>query len=220
MGERPAIGYRRWAIDNIFNSFSYRLLPLAYRLMFPIAFCLLPVILFFLCSCSTVDVRFNSKPILINKVPFYPQDDYQCGPASLAGVLNYWGVGVTPDDVAKDIYSASARGTLNIDMLLYVNKKGLYALQYIGSWDDLKKKINNKYPLIVLVDYGFSVYQANHFMVVVGYNDDGVVVNSGKTEHMFIDKEKFLKAWKRTNYWTLLIKQKTEEQQSNSAGAQ
>jgi predicted double-glycine peptidase len=91
-------------------------------------------------------------------------------------------------------------------MLLYVNKKGLYALQYIGSWDDLKKKINNKYPLIVLVDYGFSVYQANHFMVVVGYNDDGVVVNSGKTEHMFIDKEKFLKAWKRTNYWTLLIK--------------
>jgi predicted double-glycine peptidase len=166
----------------------------------------LPGILFFLCSCSTVDVQFNSKPILINKVPFYPQDDYQCGPASLAGVLNYWGIGVTPDDVAKDIYSASARGTLNIDMLLYVNKKGLYALQYIGSWDDLKKKINNKYPLIVLVDYGFSVYQANHFMVVVGYNDDGVVVNSGKTEHMFIDKEKFLKAWKRTNYWTLLIK--------------
>lgn len=210
----------RTVIDNVFNSSFYRLLSLAYRLMFLIAFCLLPVILFFLCSCSTVDVQFNSKPILINKVPFYPQDDYQCGPASLAGVLNYWGVSVTPDDVAKDIYSASARGTLNIDMLLYVNKKGLYALQYVGSWDDLKKKINNKYPLIVLVDYGFSVYQANHFMVVVGYNDDGVVVNSGKTEHMFIDKEKFLKAWKRANFWTLLIKQKTEEQQSNSAAAQ
>ncbi|MDA8214347.1 MAG: C39 family peptidase [Nitrospiraceae bacterium] len=176
----------------------------------PVAFCLLTVIFFILCSCSTVSVQFNSEPILINKVPFYPQEDYQCGPASLAGVLNYRGVSVTPDDVAKDIYSESARGTLNIDMLLYVNKKGLYALQYAGNWDDIKKKINNKYPLIVLVDYGFSVYQADHFMVIVGYNDDGVVVNSGKTEHMFIDKEKFLKAWKRTNYWTLLIKQKTE----------
>ncbi len=143
----------------------------------PVAFCILTVIFFILCSCSTVSVQFNSEPILINKVPFYPQEDYQCGPASLAGVLNYWGITVSPDDVAKDIYSESARGTLNMDMVIYANKKGLYALQYIGGWDDLKKKINNKYPLIVLVDYGFSVYQANHFMVVVGYNDDGVVVN-------------------------------------------
>jgi predicted double-glycine peptidase len=182
----------------------------------PVAFCLLTVIFFILCSCSTVSVQFNSEPILINKVPFYPQEDYQCGPASLAGVLNYWGITVSPDDVAKDIYSESARGTLNIDMLLYVNKKGLYALQYAGSWDDIEAKINDGYPLIVLVDYGFSVYQANHFMVVVGYNDDGVVVNSGKTEHMFIDKEKFLKAWKRTNYWTLLIKQKTEVRSQQS----
>jgi hypothetical protein len=209
MGERLKIGYRLKAIgDRTLRKLFFK--PSAFSLQPNVVYRFLLVMLFFLCSCSTVDVQLDSKPILINKVPFYPQDDYQCGPASLAGVLNYWGVSVTPDDVAKDIYSASARGTLNIDMLLYVNKKGLYALQYIGSWEDLKKKINDKYPLIVLVDYGFSVYQANHFMVVVGYNGDGVVVNSGKTEHMFIDKEKFLKAWERTNYWTLLIKQKTE----------
>lgn len=186
----------------------------------PIAYSLLQIILFFFCSCSTVSVQFDSNSILINKVPFYPQNDYQCGPSSLAGVLNYWGKGVTPDDVAKDIYSASALGTLNIDMVIYANKTGLYALQYAGNWDDLKKNINNGYPLIVLVDYGFSVYQANHFMVVVGYNDNGVIVNSGKAERIFIDKEKFLKVWKKTNYWTLLIKQKTEDQQSNSAAAQ
>ncbi|BCB96718.1 peptidase C39 [Dissulfurispira thermophila] len=163
-----------------------------------------------------MDIQFDSKTILINAVPFYPQEDYQCGPASLAGVLNYWGISVAPDDVARDIYSASARGTLNIDMVLYASKIGLYALQYIGNWDDLKKNINNGYPMIVLVDYGFSVYQANHFMVVVGYNDKGVIVNSGKTEHMFIDKEKFLKIWKRTNYWTLLIKQSTEHRRQKS----
>lgn len=174
----------------------------------PIAFCLLLVIFFMLFSCSHGSVQLNSNPVLIDNVPFYPQDDYQCGPASLAGVMNYWGLNITPDEIAKAIYSESARGTLTIDMLIYTNKKGLYAVQYSGSWDDLKTKISNRYPLIVLVDYGFSVYQANHFMVVVGYNDDGVVVNSGRTEHMFIDKEKFLKAWERTNYWTLLIKQK------------
>lgn len=179
-------------------------------------FIILLIIFFIVCSCSTVSVQFESKPVMINKVPFYPQEDYQCGPASLAGVLNYWGVSVTPDEIAKAIYSESAKGTLNIDMPLYVNKKGLYALQYAGSQDDLKAKINDGYPLIVLVDYGFSVYQANHFMVVVGYNDYGVIVNSGRTENMFIDMEKFLKTWKRTNYWTLLIKQKKEDRSQKS----
>jgi hypothetical protein len=43
-------------------------------------------------------------------------------------------------------------------------------------------------------------------MVVIGYNDDGVIVNSDRTENLFIEKEKFLRIWKRTNYWTLWIK--------------
>ncbi|MBI3592060.1 MAG: peptidase C39 family protein [Nitrospirae bacterium] len=157
-------------------------------------------------SCSTVSVQLNSKPVIINKVPFYPQEDYQCGPASLAGVLNYWGMNITPDDIAKDIYSGSAKGTLNMDMLFYARKKGLYALQYAGSWEDIKAKIDNGYPLIVLVDYGFSIYQANHFMVAVGYDDSGVIVNSGRSERIAIDRDKFLRSWKRTNFWTLWIK--------------
>ncbi|MBM4140892.1 MAG: peptidase C39 family protein [Nitrospira sp.] len=157
-------------------------------------------------ACSTVSVRFDSTPILINKVPFYPQEDYQCGPASLAAVLNYWGIDVTPDDIAKEIYSKSTRGTLTIDMILYTQKKGLNSIQYKGNMDDLKKNIGSGYPVIVLVDYGFSLYQVNHFMVVIGYNEHGVIVNSGKDEGKFIPGDNFIKTWRKTNNWTLLIK--------------
>jgi hypothetical protein len=45
---------------------------------------------------------------------------------------------------------------------------------------DLKKNIDSGYPLIVLVDYGFWAFHSNHFMVVVGYNENGVIVNSGQ----------------------------------------
>ncbi len=164
------------------------------------------IALFLLCSCSSVYIQLESKPIIIQDVPFYPQEDFQCGPASLAGVLNYWGVNVEPSEIADKIYSSSARGTLTIDMLLYAKGKGLYSLHYSGSWEDLKEKIKNGYPLVVLVDYGFFVYQANHFMVVVGFSDEGVVVNSGKKRHEFIEKERFLDIWEKTGYWTLLIK--------------
>jgi hypothetical protein len=163
----------------------------------------LTVVLF---SCSTIPVRQDTTAVVIGKVPFYPQEVHQCGPASLAGVLNYWNVAVTPEDIAKEIYSRSAKGTLTIDMLLYARGKGLEAQYYAGGWDDVVRKVNSGHPLIVLVDNGFYVYQLRHFMVVVGYADDHVVANSGGSERMRIDKEKFLEAWKKTGYWTLWIK--------------
>lgn len=148
----------------------------------------------------------SSDQHMIENVPFYPQETYQCGPASLAAVLNYWRIPEKPDYIAKDIFSKNARGTLSIDMVIYAQKKGLFALQYKGSLEDLKINIDAGYPIIVLVDYGISFYQANHFMVVVGYNENGVIVNSGKDSNVFITNNDFQKVWKRADYWTLLIK--------------
>jgi predicted double-glycine peptidase len=165
------------------------------------SFMFLPLVL--LCSCSTV--QENSQSHVIEDVPFYAQTSYQCGPASLAGVLNYWGIKVTPDEIAEEIYSTSARGTLDIDMVLYARKRVLLVTQYEGTIEDLRKNIDSRHPLIVLVDYGFSFMQKNHFIVVIGYNDHGVIVNSGKKKGKFVLEEDFLKSWERTKFWTLLI---------------
>jgi len=164
---------------------------------------------FFQHSCASVNPVLESKHNrIIANVPFYAQEAYQCGPASLAGLMNYWKINVTPDDIAKEIYSKSAKGTLNIDMVIYPQKKGLTAEQYLGGMKDLKKNIDSGYPLIVLVDYGFWVVRADHFMVVVGYNENGVIVNSGKDKGKFIPEEDFIKTWEKTKFWTLLIKRK------------
>ena len=165
------------------------------------------LIAFILTSCVTArDIPESGANHMIRDVPFYPGEDNQCGPVSLAGVLNYWGVPVTPEEIAGDVFSASAGGTLNIDMVIYPQKKGLHAEQYTGSMDDIRKNIDRGYPLIVLVDYGFSFFQRNHFMVIVGYNEDGVIVNSGDKREKMIPLDNFLRTWRRTNFWTLLIK--------------
>ena len=167
---------------------------------------LLAFLLSFLFSCappSRLPQGIGSG--FIEKVPFYPQEAYQCGPASLAGVLNYWGVKVSPGDIAAEIFSPRARGTLDIDMVLYARKMGLKATKYRGSWEDLRKNIDSRHPLIVLVDEGFWVYQKNHFMVVVGYEDSVLIVNSGKEKHRSIGRDTFLKTWERTRFWTLRI---------------
>jgi len=160
-----------------------------------------------------VPVQKGVNEIVINNVPFFPQEDYQCGPASLAGVLRYWGADIAVEDIKGEIFSRSARGTLTMDMLLYAQKKGFAALQYAGSIDDLKSQVRAGHPLIVLVDYGFFVYRVDHFMVVIGFDDEGVIVNSGKSEKAYVSNEDFLKTWKRTNNWTLWIKPKDKTQQ-------
>jgi ABC-type bacteriocin/lantibiotic exporter with double-glycine peptidase domain len=145
------------------------------------------------------------KGIIIEKVPFFAQETYQCGPASLAGVLNYWGLSITPAEIAADVFSSSARGTLGIDLALYAQKKGFQSDFYRGNTEDLRKQIDSGHPVIVLVDYGFWVYEKGHFMVIVGYNDDGFIVNTGPSQMKFIANDDFTGPWQKAGFWTLVI---------------
>jgi len=165
-------------------------------------FLILPLIF----SCAGLSPNRESKTArLIKNVPFYPQEDYQCGPASLAGVLNYWGFNISPGEIAAEIYSPHAKGTLDVDMVFYAEKQGLETSQYRGSLEDLKSNIDSNRPLVVLVDDGFWVYEQALFMVVVGYDAGGLIVNSGKEQNRFIPLGRFLRSWERTKFWTLRI---------------
>lgn len=164
------------------------------------------LVLLLICSCAVYpDSMKSGTSKLIRDVPFYPQEAYECGPASLAGVLSYWHVGVSPNDIAAEIYSPSARGTLDTDMVFYAERKGLAVAQYRGCLEDLRRNVDLDHPLIVLVDDGFWIYQQNHFMVVVGWNAKGIIANSGKERLKSISYKDFLRAWKKTDFWTMRI---------------
>lgn len=156
-------------------------------------------------GCATVPPPSGTPGVRIEGVPFFPQDEYQCGPASLAAVMNYWGIAVAPPEISREIFSRTARGTLTIDMVLFAEKKGLTARQYRGNWDDLKKKVADGHPLIVLVDGGFSLYQANHYVVVTGFDDGTVIVNSGDADRGRVETGVFLRQWERAGFWTLWL---------------
>ena len=156
-------------------------------------------------SCATASIVPSTKIRIIAQMPFFPQDDYQCGPSSLAAVLTYRGTATTPNVIAAEIFSGSARGTLDLDMVFYAEGKGLKVNRYAGTPEDIRQNIDNGNPLIVLTDYGFWVYEKGHYMVIVGYNDAGFVVNSGKDHELFFPEAEFLKIWKKANFLTLLI---------------
>lgn len=167
---------------------------------------LLVFLLSFFCSCAGPSSNLSGQSTrVIDGVPFFPQEEYQCGPASLAGILNYYGWKISPADIAAEIFSRKAGGTLDMDMVFYARKKGLRAEKYRGTFEDLQAQIDSRRPLIVLIDQGFWVYQIHHFMVVVGYDEGSIIVNSGKEERKFISRGSFSKTWEKTKFWTLRI---------------
>jgi|GEM_PF-263361 len=144
----------------------------------------------------------------LTNVPFFPQLDYQCGPASLAGVLNYYGKRITPEEVARAIFRENIRGTVTLDMVLYAREQGLSARWSSAAVGDIVQAVDERSPVIVMVDYGFSVVSRNHYMVVVGYDPKGIVANSGISRETHISWNDFLPTWERAKRWTLRIEPK------------
>ena len=177
------------------------------------AFALCSFIIFQGCAAGPDNVTSGVSQSIgsgrVNKVPFYPQVSFQCGPASLAGVLNFFGEGVTPDEIAEAIFRRDIRGTVTLDMVLYARRRGFFAEWYNGSVDDIRRSVDGSVPLIVMVDLGFAGVPKNHFMVVVGYTPEGVIANSGKTREKLISWKAFLARWNRTKRWALRIERET-----------
>lgn len=144
---------------------------------------------------------------LITGVPFIPQEEFQCGPAALAMVLRFYGAAVDQDEIAREIYLPSIRGTLNLDLEFYARRRGFQAHAFQGTLDRVRDELRQGRPLIVFQDLGLPGYPVPHFAVLLGYDDRAgvVVLHSGTTPHRVASYAAFEASWARRRNWTLLI---------------
>lgn len=143
-------------------------------------------------------------------VPFFPQDRDQCGPASLASVLRFYGTNINPDEISKEIYLPGIKGTLNIDLVFYARSKGLSAEAYHGDMADLKRQVAQGRPLLLFLNLGLKIFPVGHYIVVTGFNDrDNIIfAHSGVERDKPIPYSEFMRAWGKGDFWTLLVRPK------------
>jgi ABC-type bacteriocin/lantibiotic exporter with double-glycine peptidase domain len=149
----------------------------------------------------------DAKVHRLASVPFFPDDTDQCGPATLASVLTYWGVPSDPVTLKGQIYSSRLRGTLPIDLLLAAQAHGLKAESYKGSLDNVRSELEAGHPLVAFLNLGFEFFPQGHYVVITGYDDQrqGVYVHSGLERDEFLSYAHFLRSWEKTGRWTLRI---------------
>jgi tetratricopeptide (TPR) repeat protein len=140
----------------------------------------------------------------LTEVPFFPQSDYQCGPAALATALASFGVKVAPEELVAQVYLPERKGSLQVEMLAAARRHGLVSYQLAPRLEDMLREIAAGTPVILLQNLGLS--DGWHYAVAVGYDYESgkVVLRSGVTEREVMPFTVNEFVWKRSGYWAMV----------------
>lgn len=138
--------------------------------------------------------------------PFYPQERYQCGPASLAMSLATAGVDVTPDALKPQVYVPQREGSLQPEMLAAARRNGAVAMTIPPSLDALLTELAAGHPVLVLQNLSLSWMPLWHYAVAIGYDleREEIILRSGTTERLAMSLYTFDKTWERGNRWAMV----------------
>jgi hypothetical protein len=172
------------------------------------------VVMLFASGCATLQtdrVRATAnafpQPVELTTVPFFPQEEYQCGPAALATVLNWTGVSVTPDQLAPQVYLPERQGSLQVEMIGAARRHGRVPYVLRPELESLFAEVASGNPVLTLQNLSFWWYPKWHYAVVVGFDlpHDRIVLRSGREQRHDIPIEIFERTWRRSHYWAMVV---------------
>jgi hypothetical protein len=141
------------------------------------------------------------------QVPFHLQDDFLCGPATLAMVFNAAGVNASVESVTPMVYLPGRKGSLQAEMLGATRRSGLVAYTPSPRLEAVLRELAAGTPVIVLLNLsGTRLLPVWHYAVLIGYDLEAghVIARSGKRsrdEWKFGFLEFF---WQDSNHWSML----------------
>lgn len=145
--------------------------------------------------------------IELKNTPFYPQTQYQCGPAALATVLQAHHVKTTPEILSRQVYIPERKGSLQIEIAVAARRHKMLPYPLAARMTALFTEIAAGNPVLVLQNLSFEWYPKWHYAVVVGYdsNTHEIILRSGTSKRWVTPFKVFERTWQRANFWALVI---------------
>ncbi|MEA3221260.1 MAG: hypothetical protein OZX49_02381 [Immundisolibacter sp.] len=144
----------------------------------------------------------------LTETPFFPQREFECGPAALATVLGASGVPVAADDLSREVYLPGRRGSLQAEMLAATRRHGRIAYPVQGL-ADVVAQLQAGLPVVVLQRLGVWPLQTWHYAVVIGFDSARreLVLRSGTERRLVTGLDPFLRSWEPGGNWAFVALQ-------------
>jgi tetratricopeptide (TPR) repeat protein len=142
----------------------------------------------------------------LTETPFFAQEQYQCGPASLATALTHAGTATTPEALKSEVYVPAREGSLQSEMLAATRRKGYVAYRIEPKLEALLREVASGTPVIVLQNNSLPIAPLWHYAVAIGYDlpSQEIVLRSGVTERLVLSMSTFERTWARSEYWAMV----------------
>ena len=143
--------------------------------------------------------------IELTEVPFFPQTEYQCGPAALATALVSAGVKTSAEALVPQVYIPERKGSLQVEMLAAARRHGMVSYVLAPRFEDMLREIAAGTPVIVLQNMGMF-FEGWHYAVAVGYDywRGTLVLRSGTIERDVLPFAAHEVVWMRSGHWAMV----------------
>lgn len=143
---------------------------------------------------------------LLAEVPFFAQEDHQCGPAALAMLLQSAGVKATPEQLLPQVYLPGREGSLQLEMIVAARRNGLPAYKLAPRLDALLAELAAGHPVLVLQNLSLEAWPVWHYAVAIGFDRAAqtVTLHSGRTARLEMSLATFERTWARGGHWAIV----------------
>ncbi len=166
-------------------------------------------------GCASPDARLAGTAALVDHnaavelagVPFFPQEEFQCGPAALATVLGAAGYPVTPEALVPEVYTPGLLGSLQPELLGAVRRRGLLAYELAPSLDALTAELVTGRPVLVLQNLALASRPAWHYAVIIGADPraERLLLRSGTDPRLAETTGRFMRTWDKAERWAVVV---------------
>ena len=143
---------------------------------------------------------------MLAEVPFFAQEDYECGPASLAMLLQAAGLHTTPEQLVAQVYLPGRKGSLQIEMMVAARRQGLPAYRLEPTLEAVLQEVAAGHPVLVFQNLSLPIYPIWHYAVVIGFDRSRgmLTLHSGRTERLEMTFSVFERTWARGEHWAMV----------------
>ncbi len=148
------------------------------------------------------------QPVELRDTPFFPQEDYQCGPAALATVLKVSGVdSAHPDTLREQIYIPDRQGSLQAELIAASRRAERIPYVLDTEFSALLRELYAGNPVLVLQNLALARWPQWHYAVVVGFKPDSetIILRSGTNKREEMSLRAFERTWQLADYWAMVV---------------